>query len=126
MRLLLDTHVLLRALTEPDQLSTATVSALEDGSNTVFVSAVTIWEVAIKAGLGKVEADAGELAAEAVQIGFSELPVRLAHSVRVQDLPPHHRDPFDRLLIAQAQEEDLIVVTRDRQFAAYDVATLQA
>ena len=104
MRLLLDTHVLLWALTEPDRLGGELQQLLEDPEQEVLFSAASIWEVAIKAGLGRADFPVrpDDIRLSAVQTGFSELPVHAEAAAKVMDLPPYHRDPFDRLLIAQA------------------------
>ena len=129
MKLLLDTHVLLWAATSPDRLRDDARAAIEDGSSDVFVSAVTAWEIAIKQSLAKLElARPAELwLPEVIQrSGFQSVAVDQAAALRVRALPWHHRDPFDRLLIAQALEEGLTIVTRDAQFSAYGVAVLAA
>jgi PIN domain nuclease of toxin-antitoxin system len=123
MRLLLDTHALLWALAAPLRLPSATAAAIRDPSNAVYVSAASVWEIAIKAALGKVKADVDEIARAVTEVGFDELAVTVAHARRVRMLPPHHRDPFDRMLVAQAFEEGLTVVTRDKAFGDYRVAT---
>ena len=92
----------------------------------IHVSAASIWEIAIKAGLGRLDmkVDLPELADEIEQNQFLELPVTARHAVSVSALPVHHTDPFDRLLIAQAKLEDLVIVTRDRIFAEYGLDVL--
>lgn len=118
MRLLLDTHVFLWAVTDDARLGDAhrrTIAA----ADRAFVSAASIWEVAIKARLGKIDADADALAAAIEGSGFEELPVRAVHAAAVQRLPLHHADPFDRLLVAQALTEPLRLLTADRALAAY-------
>lgn len=89
----------------------------------MFVSPASTWEIAIKQGLGKIDADAETIVSAAESTGFEELPVRIAHTIRVATLPEVHRDPFDRLLIAQATVEGMTLVTRDRIFDRYRVAT---
>lgn len=121
MRLLLDTHALLWALAAPSRLPPRIAKALRDPSNTVFVSAASAWEIAIKASLGKLSADVDEIVHAVVDVGFDELSVTLAHARRVRDLPSHHRDPFDRMLVAQALEEGLALVTHDGVLRAYRV-----
>jgi PIN domain nuclease of toxin-antitoxin system len=91
----------------------------------VYVSAASAWEIAIKASLGRLSTDR-RVADVVVESGFEELPVRLEHAARVQDLPWHHHDPFDRLLVAQGLVEGLTLVTRDRAFARYGVKPLRA
>ena len=85
----------------------------------VHVSAASIWEIAIKAGLGKIQADPKRVAEAIEQSGFSELPITAQHAAGVQQLPDHHRDPFDRLLVAQALAEPLRLVSSDSQLAKY-------
>ena len=89
-------------------------------SENVMLSAVSIWEIAIKSALGKLDAPA-DLPGRIMQLGFEALPITPDHAWRVQDLPLHHRDPLDRLLIAQAQAERVPILTADPSFAAYDV-----
>lgn len=122
MSLLLDTHALLwwmagEALTEEAS------ERIADGSTLVAVSSASIWEVAIKAALGKVRVE-GSLVEQVAVNGFEPLPISLDHAERAGRLPRHHRDPFDRMLVAQAQCERLTIVTRDPVFETYDVATL--
>jgi PIN domain nuclease of toxin-antitoxin system len=129
VKLLLDTHVLLWAATSPDRLGDDARAAIEDGSSDVFVSAVTAWEIAIKQSLAKLElARPAELwLPEVIQrSGFQSVAVDQAAALRVRALPWHHKDPFDRLLIAQALEEGLTIVTRDALFSAYGVSVLAA
>jgi PIN domain nuclease of toxin-antitoxin system len=111
---------------EPKRLRAATRAALEDGRNEVTVSAVSVWEAAIKRAQGRLRVVPEELRAELDGAGFVQLPISFEHGIVAGALPVHHRDPFDRMLIAQAQLEDLTIVTRDRRFAAYDVALLPA
>lgn len=123
MRLLLDTHVLIW-WDAGERLAANAVQAIR-AADQVYVSAASGWEIAIKASLGRLETE--RRVAEAVaESGFEELPVRLAHTEGVEELAWHHRDPFDRLLIAQARAERLTLVTRDRIFHEYEVRTLKA
>lgn len=124
-RFLLDTHAVLWALAEPGMLSRPARTALEDARSEVFVSVVSGWEIAIKRALGKLEAPDNLEAAIRMQ-GFEPLLMTFQHAERAGGLPPHHRDPFDRMLIAQAQAEGLIIVTRDSGFSFYGVRTLAA
>jgi PIN domain nuclease of toxin-antitoxin system len=129
VKLLLDTQVVLWAAGEPARLSDQAREAIEDGSNEVLVSAVTAWEIAIKQSLGKLELPkAAELwLPDVVQrSGFEAVAVELSAALRVRALPWHHRDPFDRLLVAQALDGGCTLVTRDEAFAAYGVAILKA
>jgi PIN domain nuclease of toxin-antitoxin system len=125
VNLLLDTHVLLWWLDDPAQLSGSAGAAIRDGANVVWVSAGTAWEIVIKKGLGKLEAP-GNLDEVLRECGFSTLPISVAHALAVQSLPLHHRDPFDRILIAQARSEGLTIVTRDPKILKYDVPNIVA
>lgn len=122
MKLLLDTNVFLRMMTDETLLSPAAKAAIADRNNEVWVSAVCAWEIAIKIAIGKVRLSdpVGLFMTDGMRKAKAiELPIRLAHAIRVASLPLHHRDPFDRILLAQAQVESLTIVTSDRQFAAY-------
>ena len=123
MRLLLDTHALIwwDEGVGLDARATDAIRAAEQ----VYVSAASGWEIAIKASRGRLTTRR-RLAEAVAESGFEELPVRLAHAEGVRDLPWHHRDPFDRMLVAQALSDRLTVVTRDRVFAKYGVRTLKA
>ena len=118
MRLLLDTHIFLWAVAGSARLKPATRRFIESADQ-VCVSAASIWEVAIKASLGKIDADPAALAAAIETSGFTELPVRAVHSAGVARLAPHHNDPFDRLLIAQAIAEPLTFLTADALLVRY-------
>ena len=122
-RFLLDTHVVLWALAEPAKLARPARSALEDAQNEVLVSVVSAWEIAIERALGKLDAPDDLEAAIRMQ-GFEPLLLTFHHAAQAGGLPPHHRDPFDRMLIAQAQAEGLILVTRDSNIPLYGVRTL--
>lgn len=121
MRLLLDTHVLLWSLGDPARLDAQTRAVLEDNANQVLFSAASIWEIAIKAGLGR--ADFGvrpeDITQAAREAGFQELPVHAEAAARVADLPMLHRDPFDRLLVAQALTEPARLITADPVLLSY-------
>ena len=121
---MLDTHALLWALAQPRRLPGRATAVLRDPGNSVHLSAASTWEIAIKAALGKIKADLGAITRAAHEAGFDELPISIAHTVRLPALPSHHRDPFDRLLVAQALEEGLTIVTHDPAFAAYPAPTL--
>lgn len=116
MRLLLDTHIFLWTVAGSPLLKPAVRRLIEEADE-VYVSAASIWEVAIKARLGKMEADLQELAAAIEASGFVELPVSAVHAAGVAQLELHHHDPFDRLLIAQALAEPLRLVTVDQVLA---------
>jgi len=106
MRVLLDTHLLLWALSSPEKLSKRARQRIE--SSDVYASAASIWEVSIKSALGKLEADPDEVLAGIEQAGFNHLPIVGGHAAKVAKLPPIHKDPFDRLLVAQARFEPMI------------------
>jgi PIN domain nuclease of toxin-antitoxin system len=118
MRLLLDTHVFLWSVTDDRKLSKAARKLILDADD-VFVSSASIWEASIKAGLGKLDVDVDLLVSEIEASGFSELPVRAIHAAMVRNLPDIHRDPFDRLLVAQALSEPLRLVTSDGHLSKY-------
>ena len=118
MRLLLDTHIFLWAVSGNKLLKPAARRFIESADQ-VYVSAASIWEVAIKARLGKIAVDPDELVAAIDSSGFTELPVRAAHAAGVCRLDQHHNDPFDRLLVAQAVAEPLKLVTADAVLARY-------
>ncbi len=124
-RLLVDTNVLLWALGGDPSLGDDTRDALADPGNDVFVSAASIWEIAIKRALGKLNAPAN-LVAAVEAAGFSELPVTYVHAEQAGSLPKHHTDPFDRMLVAQAQVEGLTLVTADANIPRYAVRTMAA
>ena len=125
MSLLLDTHALLWWLADAPALSKEAREAIGDQDRIVYVSAVTAWEISVKRARGKLEAP-GDLAAELTANAFQELPISAAHATAAGQLPNHHRDPFDRMLVAQAQIENLTLVTRDKNIAKYEVAMLKA
>lgn len=125
MRLLLDTHTLLWVFDGSGRLSRAAARVVADGRNQVFVSAATAWEIAIKSSLGKLRVR-GDYERGLEEYRFRELPVTTKHALAVRDLPLHHRDPFDRLLVVQAKLEKLTMVTRDRRFNEYEVDFIQA
>ncbi|PFH28001.1 type II toxin-antitoxin system VapC family toxin [Burkholderia sp. JKS000303] len=123
MRLLLDTHIFLWIVTNDRRLS-ARARKLISGADERFVSSASIWEAAIKAGLGKLDIDVGRLVRSMGPSGIRELPVSAVHGAVVRDLPHHHRDPFDRLLVAQARHEPLQLVTADAQLARYGLSVV--
>lgn len=129
MRLLLDTHVLIWAATDTARLAASARAALEDGENEVLVSAVVGWEIAIKQSIGKLTLAApAELWVPEVvrRSGFELADVTMAAALGARALPWHHKDPFDRLLIAHAQALAATIVTHDDAFGAYGVPLLQA
>lgn len=126
MRVLLDTHVFLWLHTEPERLGDH-LRLLENPRNVRLVSAASSWEIAIKSSLGRLslpEPVARWLPARLADIGATPVPVEHAHALAVAELPRHHRDPFDRLLVAQAQLLGVPLLTTDRQIARYDVDVL--
>ena len=124
MRLLIDSHIALWWLAEDPSIGMLCKEHLRTADE-VFFSAVTPWELGIKRALGKVSYPDG-LARELTSSGFRELPVSAEHAERAPDLPLHHRDPFDRLLVAQAQAEALMLVSADRSLRPYDVEIIDA
>ena len=116
-RLLLDTHLLLWAVAGPRKLPAAARKRIDEAE--VYVSVASIWEVSIKSALGKLAADPAELLAEVEPAGFLLLPVTGEHAAAVAKLPPVHADPFDRILIAQAKTEPLVLLTNDEVVARY-------
>jgi PIN domain nuclease of toxin-antitoxin system len=124
VNLLLDSHCLLWWLGDLP-MSDDAKDAIADPTNTVFVSPASIWELEIKAALGKLSVDA-DLIAEVTDAGMSWLPITAMHGRTAARLPMHHRDPFDRMLIAQAQVEQCKLVTRDSMFGAYELPLIEA
>ena len=122
MRLLLDTHALLWWLAD-DGLTDQARDAVADQANLVMVSAVSAWEISIKKALGKLTAP-DDLEQQMDEGGFAPLPITIRHGIAAGELPRHHDDPFDRMLIAQAVAEGLTVVTHDKRFTDYDIAIL--
>ena len=121
MQLLLDTHLLLWAVVEPERLDVALVGMLEDPLNTPVFSVVSLWELVIKRGLDRpdFQLEPPLLRQVLFEAGWRELPVEAHHVLAVGQLPALHRDPFDRLLLAQAQADGLLLITSDRQLAQY-------
>ncbi|HEV7676956.1 MAG TPA: type II toxin-antitoxin system VapC family toxin [Candidatus Dormibacteraeota bacterium] len=125
MTLLLDTHALLWWLTDDQTLTSSARKAIEDPRSTVYVSAVTAWEIGIKRAIGKLVAP-DDLEDQLRDGGLTEVPVTVADAIAAATLPRHHDVPFDRMLVAQAQRRGLTVVTRDRWIGQYDVPVLAA
>ena len=121
MKILLDTHLLLWAAGQPNQLSGAARRLIADSRNDLLFSAASIWEVVIKHGLGRsdFQTDARLLRRGLLDNGYSELPILSDHVVVVDSLPPIHKDPFDRLLVAQATVEGITLLTVDSEVAKY-------
>lgn len=128
MEILLDTHTFLWWSMQPEKLTPVVMQALQDPGNRIFFSAVSSWEAQIKIGLGKLilhESLRKIVEREIVQNNWEVMPVTLHHTWQLEQLPPLHKDPFDRLLIAQALTEHLVLATRDPLICAYpDVKTL--
>lgn len=129
MRVLLDTHAFLWWITDNPRLSPQVRTIISEGTNKIFLSAASGWEIAIKAGLGKLQ----QLQEDNLESFISEqlalnailsLPVQMSHSLHIYTLPLHHRDPFDRMLVAQSQLEDLPVITADPLIARYPVKVI--
>jgi PIN domain nuclease of toxin-antitoxin system len=125
VNLLLDTAVLLWWLDDNPRLGPPARDAIADETNLVVVSAASAWEMAIKAALGKLRTPEG-LVNVLTQEGFSTLTIGIDHALRAGALPPHHSDPFDRMLVAQAIVEELVLVTADQHLSAYPVDILAA
>ncbi|MBM4318533.1 MAG: type II toxin-antitoxin system VapC family toxin [Deltaproteobacteria bacterium] len=129
MRILLDTHVWLWLLSQPSRISPAARKLLADPANPLLLSSASSWEISIKYRLGRLplpEAPARFIPKRLLRDGILPLPVEHHHACRVAELPDHHQDPFDRLLVAQAQCEELILCTADRKLGAYAVELLLA
>ena len=127
MRLLVDSHVSLWALDQPNQLSGRARTALQDPTTQLIVSAATVWEIAIKVGLGKLSLSLPykQWMNRAIgDLGVSLLPITVDYADRQASLPAHHRDPFDRLLVAQSLAESMPVVSSDAQLDAYGIVRI--
>ena len=125
MILLLDAHAVLWWLADDPTLHPDARSAIADPANDVLVSVASIWEISIKRALGKLTSPPG-LTDAVVGAGFDVLPITGDDAERAGSLPPHHRDPFDRMLVAQSERVDAVVVSRDTAFAAYGIDRLPA
>ena len=125
MNLLLDTHTVLWWLSDDPGLSDGARAAIADPENTIFLSVVVVWEIRIKQSLGKLELPA-DFRQALDREHFAELPVTAEHAHALAELPPVHRDPFDRMLVAQARIERLTIVTRDSAMEEYGVRVLRA
>lgn len=129
MRLLLDTHCWLWFLLTPERLNERAREILIEAENEIFLSAASAWEIVIKFRLGKLklpQPPSEYIPDRLATLGHDSLPIRQEHVLRIEGLPPHHRDPFDRILIAQAQVESLSLMTADKVLTAYDVPILWA
>jgi PIN domain nuclease of toxin-antitoxin system len=122
MRLLIDTHVFIWACDAPSKLTTKTRALIAEPANDVFLSAASLWEMTIKAALGKLRFQVDRMPDILAEMGFEPLSITMPHALEAGSLPRHHDDPFDRMLIAQARLDGLTLVTLDRQFASYEVA----
>lgn len=125
MRLLLDTHTFLWWLGDDSLLGPRARRAISDERNAVFVSAASAWEIAVKRRSGKLEAP-GDIAEWIASSDFAPLPIDVEHAIAAAELPLHHRDPFDRMLVAQAQLEDLTLVAHDGEIDKYAIPVLDA
>ena len=121
MRLLLDTHLLVWAMGDPERLPAGCAAMLEDPSNSLVFSVASLWELVIKQALGRPDfnLEPSLLRQALLGGGWQELPIEASHALAVSQLPPLHRDPFDRLLLAQAQVEGLLLLTADSQLSLY-------
>lgn len=126
MRLLLDTHALLWWLADDEALGEKAREHIAAAENEIIVSAASMWEIAIKQRLGKIEAEIAEIEREVAQQGMVRLGIEAGHLIELTSLPDHHRDPFDRMLVAQARVEDMPIMTRDTDIAAYSVDRIAA
>lgn len=126
MRLLLDTHAIIWHIEQNPTLSARASAAIKNPDNEIFVSTVSLWELSIKASLGKLKLPKPirNIATELRDSGVTFLPISEGHALATESLPWHHRDPFDRMLIAQSNQEDLTLVTRDGIFGEYAVSRL--
>ena len=125
MKLLLDTHVFIWWMEDAGQLSRQAHTAITDEAESVTVSVVSVWEISIKVAAGRLKPP-GDIPATITRSGLRVLPVHLRHALTAANLPRHHGDPFDRMLIAQAMAEGLTLVTRDAKFPLYGVPILAA
>ncbi|MCG6534890.1 MAG: type II toxin-antitoxin system VapC family toxin [Syntrophales bacterium LBB04] len=121
MKLLLDTHILLWAAGEPERLSDSARTLLTAHENTLFFSAASLWEIVIKLGLGRenFKVDPHRLKKMLIAHGYTELPITAEHALKIISLPSLHKDPFDRMLIAQARAEGMLLLTGDASVSQY-------
>jgi PIN domain nuclease of toxin-antitoxin system len=127
MRYLLDTHAFLWWVLDDERLSAAARKVIADGSNELFLSAASGWEIAIKAGLGRIvlPQHPSEFLVEQMRVNaIQPLPISMSHALSVMELPPHHRDPFDRMLVVQSKCEAMLLITCDEQILQYEVQTV--
>ena len=126
MRILVDTHTLLWWLTDDKALGKRARARIEKAENTIVVSVASLWEIAIKQRLGKIDADLVEIEKEIAHQGMVRLGIEADHLVELLSLPNHHRDPFDRMLVAQARAGDMPIMTADAQIGPYSVDEIAA
>ena len=127
MKVLIDTHTFLWWTTEDPQLSLRAKEVIADGQNEVFLSAASVWEIIIKTAKGKLilpETQGQYITSRMSLYRFRPLPIQISHTLRVYELPPHHNDPFDRMLIAQSQSESMPLVTKDENIQRYELETI--
>lgn len=125
MRYLLDTHIVLWWLIDPQKIQTKARKIIQDKSNEVFISSASFWEIAIKKSIGRLTMPHNLLETIAIE-GFKTLPIMPEECIGVADLPMHHTDPFDRLMIMQAKLYNLVLITRDNKIPEYPVITIKA
>ncbi len=129
MRFILDTHVWIWWIAEPERLSEQAVQMIEASENQVFISTASAWELSIKYSLGKIKLPSNIedfFMFIFPKCGFTTIRVEFIHALKVASLPHHHNDPFDRLLIAQAQIEKMPIITADKKFSKYDIEIILA
>ena len=127
MKVLLDTHTFLWWITDDNRLSSSAREVITNGDNELFLSAATGWEIAVKAQLGRIKLpkEPHSFIAEQLRLNsIQSLPIHMSHALHVYSLPNHHRDPFDRMIIAQAQLEELPISTTDCQMAKYEIKVI--
>ena len=124
-RILLDTHALIWWMNGDQALSEFAIECIANENNQVYVSAASVWEMSIKRQLGKLECPV-DLDSVIESMGFTKLPISVFHGEQAGQLPIHHKDPFDRMLIAQAQAEGLQIITKDEHFSSYGVSLIDA
>jgi PIN domain nuclease of toxin-antitoxin system len=127
MKVLLDTHTFLWWITDDNRLSSSAREIITNGGNELFLSAATGWEIAIKAQLGRIKLpkEPHSFIAEQLRLNsIQSLPIQMSHALHIYSLPKHHRDPFDRMIIAQAQLEDLPILTMDPQIPKYQIKVI--
>ncbi len=124
MKIIIDTHILLWWVVNDRRLSQKARRLIENPKNNIIVSATSIWEIAIKQTLGRIKIDLKELEEAITANAFESLPVKLHHAVEVSELPPHHNDPFDRMLVAQCLVETAYLLTHDEHLHKYGKAVM--